>query len=495
MRIEEPIIHSKKIRKFKNLKRTMYILLILIIIGVIIFILWYVFRNKSQPSTPIPYNNCPLIPFDYIKVNNVCNCRNIPKKYPLIPKKYTIPPTISLNLPTKFTPKNNNLKILNSTEIPIDIYLTNIPNNLEVYNNQNVKKQVVLEMPICLCPRESILISDINEASGVGWAVPNGASMDNNYKISIMEWTINSNMVDYDISAVNGINGHIKAAYFKNNTELLSDSIKWIFSDLTTYQNENKSCYKVVYNSKIHGQGIVDINDCSVDKTNSSVLGVITALSEQGKYCQNKSCPLNIENILSKEDPLDNQEAKDVYKNDCCMAGCPTTTINQHFCRKWYKQKELDNTSYCNWLQKKTGNNNRMSNSYCWAYDEFKCTDNNCGWDNKAGLAKCIDQYDQTDASNRCSCLEHGSVCINCNCVDPAIIKDCPATSVPLNCSLLPAKMDTTKCLPIKSNPISTTYGCMNNNDINPNYRLDTNSGTVIFEITYLLPSLYVPLT
>jgi hypothetical protein len=76
--------------------------------------------------------------------------------------------------------------------------------------------------------------------------------------------------------------------------------------------------------------------------------------------------------ILSdKNDPIYSQEQRD-------LAGCPgekyDTACQQHMCRSYMAKTYQDPDSYCSWLQKEG------CQGYCWAYDEWQCTDPSCGY-------------------------------------------------------------------------------------------------------------------
>lgn len=56
---------------------------------------------------------------------------------------------------------------------------------------------------------------------------------------------------------------------------------------------------------------------------------------------------------------------------------------NQNLCRRWFYNKIQNGTpdnSFCNWIRDTTANGGNGIAAYCWAYDEWKCTDANCGY-------------------------------------------------------------------------------------------------------------------
>jgi len=64
--------------------------------------------------------------------------------------------------------------------------------------------------------------------------------------------------------------------------------------------------------------------------------------------------------------------------NDACFTGCPSSLADnacgQHRCRQWYAASYASVESYCGWL---FSNN---AQTYCWAMDEWQCTDESCGY-------------------------------------------------------------------------------------------------------------------
>jgi hypothetical protein len=57
-----------------------------------------------------------------------------------------------------------------------------------------------------------------------------------------------------------------------------------------------------------------------------------------------------------------------------CASNLADTVCGQHKCRKWYAKQYENPDSYCSWLE----SNNCQG--YCWAMDEWKCTDASCGY-------------------------------------------------------------------------------------------------------------------
>lgn len=67
--------------------------------------------------------------------------------------------------------------------------------------------------------------------------------------------------------------------------------------------------------------------------------------------------------------------------NDACFTGCPSSLADnacgQHRCRQWYAQSYSSDESYCGWLYA------NQAQTYCWAMDEWQCTDGSCGYGGK----------------------------------------------------------------------------------------------------------------
>jgi hypothetical protein len=67
-----------------------------------------------------------------------------------------------------------------------------------------------------------------------------------------------------------------------------------------------------------------------------------------------------------------------VGAEDTILAGCPESLVEnaagQHLCRKFYAEKYTDPDSYCGWLEE------NKCQAYCWSMDEWKCTDETCGY-------------------------------------------------------------------------------------------------------------------
>ncbi|CAK9023897.1 unnamed protein product [Durusdinium trenchii] len=64
--------------------------------------------------------------------------------------------------------------------------------------------------------------------------------------------------------------------------------------------------------------------------------------------------------------------------NDACFTGCPGALADnpcgQHRCRQWYAKSYETDESYCGWLF------SNDAETYCWAMDEWQCTDPSCGY-------------------------------------------------------------------------------------------------------------------
>lgn len=64
--------------------------------------------------------------------------------------------------------------------------------------------------------------------------------------------------------------------------------------------------------------------------------------------------------------------------SDACYAGCPGSLVDnpcgQHRCRHFYAKQYKNVESYCGWLY------DEKAQTYCWAMDEWQCTDETCGY-------------------------------------------------------------------------------------------------------------------
>jgi len=64
--------------------------------------------------------------------------------------------------------------------------------------------------------------------------------------------------------------------------------------------------------------------------------------------------------------------------SDACRAGCPGSLVEdacgQHRCRVFYAHRYESANSYCGWLAAEG------AQTYCWAMDEWVCTDPSCGY-------------------------------------------------------------------------------------------------------------------
>lgn len=92
---------------------------------------------------------------------------------------------------------------------------------------------------------------------------------------------------------------------------------------------------------------------------------------------------------------------------DACLASCPGNLVDnacgQHRCRVFYSKQYEDSTSYCGWL---FGQN---AQTYCWAMDEWVCTDKTCGYGAPdQPEADCTSPLPPNAAANTYSC-GHGT--------------------------------------------------------------------------------------
>ena len=519
---------------FSRNKKKIFIVIIILLAVLLVALLLYFLKKHVIPDPgppPKPYppscyvgldesKDFPQIPFNQINPNimnnEVLKCNEIPDKFPLIPICNPIPPNLKLTLPSSFQQSNNtyNVKILNSTYVPVDVFFSKLQSqtpslDYQVYNINNQVKSITEytypnSLSISLCPGDYILITNItNYASEKIWVIPSGSVMHNPFGVSYFEWTIENNSINYDISGVDGANFHGKAGFFVNNNSLQSDSLKWFYPRFETYQNSNNYKYQIAYNSQNEGQGFIDLDQGSVTKTpTKNFLGVITGLSEKYKKCGANSCQAlkdgqKIINLLNSSDAKYNFDFSDIPQNtiDCCLSSCPLPSqdkggINQHYCRKWYHENSKKPTSYCKWLQQKN-NDKTYSSAYCWALDEWKCTDDNCGWSDTQQVDKCMGAFtNMKDKVNRCSCLYSG-LCKSCKCFDQSILTECGEQ--PPDCKSNPQTSYGTTCAnPQIENAITTKYGCVDNNNVVPDYQIDGQYGTLVCEISYVLPSLYI---
>jgi len=92
---------------------------------------------------------------------------------------------------------------------------------------------------------------------------------------------------------------------------------------------------------------------------------------------------------------------------DACYAGCPGSLANnpcgQHRCREYYAKQYEASTTYCGWLYKE------KAKTYCWAMDEWLCTDATCGYGGADQPAQdCSSAYPAKFSVNTYSC-GHGT--------------------------------------------------------------------------------------
>ncbi|CAK0791688.1 unnamed protein product, partial [Prorocentrum cordatum] len=94
---------------------------------------------------------------------------------------------------------------------------------------------------------------------------------------------------------------------------------------------------------------------------------------------------------------------------DACYASCPGPLVDnpcgQHRCREWYARQYEDSSSYCGWLYAEG------AQTYCWAMDEWKCVDADCGYGGEGQPRKdCSSRYPEDAPANSYSCGHGGSM-------------------------------------------------------------------------------------
>jgi hypothetical protein len=209
--------------------------------------------------------------------------------------------------------------------------------NIELSDNQKIESCVSYPKTFYfqLKPSQNIILYLGNAdtiISGAIWAVPITATNINSggpFKQSQAEFTIDNNVVSYDLTFVEAVSHGLKMVYTS------ADNTKTdINCNPTQPTNYNKNLY--------------------IDKS----LGFPTILSDKWTASNTKS--------FSSE--YTDQE----------LAQCPAILSDnvrgQHECRKFYANSYNDKNSYCSWLK----DNNCQG--YCWAMDEWECSDLSCGW-------------------------------------------------------------------------------------------------------------------
>ena len=83
-----------------------------------------------------------------------------------------------------------------------------------------------------------------------------------------------------------------------------------------------------------------------------------------------------------------------------CSADMANTVCGQHKCRSYMANLYKDRNSYCGWLSE------NKCQGYCWAMDEWKCTDERCGYGEHEDWPKdcSVFKNDMGAASNTYSC-------------------------------------------------------------------------------------------
>jgi hypothetical protein len=209
----------------------------------------------------------------------------------------------------------------------------NKPKNIKLKNNQTIENCVptINTLYFILDSKKHIKLyvkGNTNIISATVWSVPYNANNINSagpFKQSQMEFTIDNNVVSYDLSFVEALSSGVKINYISE---------------------DNKN----------------NISKCLPEKPNN----------------------LNIDNSLGFKTILsDKWTAKDINNfsskyTDKMLAQCPSILSDniegQHECRRFYANSYDNPDSYCSWLKE----NNCQG--YCWAMDEFVCNNKNCGW-------------------------------------------------------------------------------------------------------------------
>ncbi|CAJ1407729.1 unnamed protein product [Effrenium voratum] len=124
--------------------------------------------------------------------------------------------------------------------------------------------------------------------------------------------------------------------------------------------------------------------------TDAPGVGFKTVLADKHRY---GACTCT---SFSPDDPNCN--------NDACYTGCPGSLADnpcgQHRCRSWYAESYTSTESYCGWLYAE------HAETYCWAMDEWICTDTSCGFggDDQPGKDCSAVLADPNFAANTYSC-------------------------------------------------------------------------------------------
>jgi len=156
--------------------------------------------------------------------------------------------------------------------------------------------------------------------------------------MSEVEFTIEASgtgAVWYDMSSVEGVSGGITMNYTDDHGATQTD---------------------VAVPGRFHGTALKVVP--------APGIGFPTVLSDKNTL---GACMCNVWDVDSKD-----------CNSDACYAGCPGSLVDnpcgQHRCRTFYAKKYEDRTSYCGWLYAE------KAQTYCWAMDEWVCTDATCGY-------------------------------------------------------------------------------------------------------------------
>jgi len=185
--------------------------------------------------------------------------------------------------------------------------------------------------------------------------------------MSEVEFTIEKSgkgAVWYDMSSVEGVSGGITMNYTDNHGATQTD---------------------VAVPGKFKGNALKVVP--------APGIGFPTVLSDKNTL---GACVCDVWDVDSKE-----------CNSDACFAGCPGSLVDnpcgQHRCRTFYAKKYKEASSYCGWLY------DEKAQTYCWAMDEWQCTDETCGYGGEdEPKADCSSKLPADAAANTYSC-GHGT--------------------------------------------------------------------------------------
>lgn len=192
--------------------------------------------------------------------------------------------------------------------------------------------------------------------SGVAWFAPNSSNVDlvsaGNSKQSIAEFTL-STVVSVDISMVQGISSGVKMNYVN-----------------------------------AAGTKLIDIAAVPKQPCNFNQTGWLTSTTPDDV----KFLTILSDFYTASETEMYSCAGQEYSKQSlarCAGALADESACGQHCCRKYIESTYETNGTFCDWLD------HNDAQAYCWTLDEFKCTDNRCGYATEA------DPYDNwpTDCS------------------------------------------------------------------------------------------------